>query len=83
MEDKTKELINEAAIEKEKIFQDEEKQNQRLSEVLNSHQKTNRDEEDLRRIRDKAIQDLEHAKKETLSLKQQEEEETRKLELEL
>lgn len=37
MEDKTKELINEAALEKEKIFQDEEKQNQRLSEVLNSH----------------------------------------------
>ena len=35
------------------------------------------------RIRDKAIKDLETAKKETLSLKQQEEEETRKLELEL
>lgn len=37
MEDKTKQLIDEVAWEKEKIFQDEEKQNQRLSSVLNSH----------------------------------------------
>ena len=51
----------------------------RWNQVEKKHKKGAKDEEDLKRIRDKAIKDLERAKEETDRMRRREEDNNRKL----
>jgi len=79
MEQKTVELIEEVNMEKQTLNQDEERHISRLKELEKNQNSLADDELDLKRICEKAILSLEETKREVQNVKDEENEERRKI----